>query len=152
MPISQLPHLDTHQTVMAAGVDDVWPVLAETLERTFSRAIAAGYSRAVGCTDCTASGPRPLAEGSTVPGFRVVEAVPGSALVLEGHHRFSSYALIFHLDDVGRGRSRLRAESRAAFAGWAGGAYRMLVVGTGGHAVTVRRLLAVVKCRAERPR
>jgi hypothetical protein len=103
----------------------------------------------VGCADDTASGPRPLAEGSTVPGFRVVAAVPGSELVLEGSHRFSSYALTFRLEEVSAGRSRLRAESRAEFPGVTGGVYRLLVVGTGGHVVVVRRLLSAVKRRCE---
>ena len=148
MQISQLPYVDEHATVIAAAVDDVWPVLIETLDRSFSRAGMASYTRTVGCADCTASGPRPLAEGSTIPGFRVVTAVPGSVLALEGRHRFSSYALIFRLEQVSAGRSRLRAETRAAFPGLAGGVYRLLVIGTGGHVVAVRRLLSVIKRRS----
>ena len=148
--ISQLPYLDEHATAIAADVDEVWPVLIETLDRGFSRAGLASYIRIVGCADGTASGPRPLTEGSTIPGFRVVAAVPGSVLVLEGRHRFSSYALIFRLEQVSAGRSRLRAESRATFPGLAGGVYRLLVIGTGGHVVVVRRLLSVIKRRSER--
>lgn len=90
MQISQLPYLDEHATAIAADVDDVWPVVVETLDRALSRAGMASYTRTVGCADCTASGPRLLAEGSTIPGFRVVAAVPASELVLEGRHRFSS--------------------------------------------------------------
>ncbi len=148
MPIDQLPRLDEHLTTIAAGVDDVWTALLETLDHTFSRRAAAGYARAVGCADASASGPRPLAEGSTVPGFRVAAAVAGSELVLEGRHRFSSYALIFRLEPIGADRSRLRAESRAAFPGPAGRMYRLLVVGTGGHVLAVRRLLSAVERRA----
>lgn len=149
MQISQLPYLDEHATAVAADVDDVWPVLVETLDRAFSRAGMPSYARAVACADQTASGPRPLAEGSTIPGFRVVAAVPAAELVLEGRHRFSSYALIFRLEQVTAGRSRLRAESRAAFPGVAGGVYRLLVIGTGGHVASVRHLLSVVKRRSE---
>jgi hypothetical protein len=148
MPISALPHVDEHATAVAAGVDDVWLALTETLEATFSRARAASYARAVGCADRVASGPRPFAEGSTVPGFRVAVAVPGSELVLAGRHRFSSYALIFRLERAGPGRSRLSAETRAAFPGLTGGAYRLLVIGTGGHAVIMRRLLSAIAARA----
>jgi hypothetical protein len=147
--IAQLPYLDQHATDIAADVDDVWRVLTATLERVFTRTGAAGYARAVGCADRTTSGPRPLAAGSTLPGFRVVAAIPGSELVLEGRHRFSSYALIFRLEPVGAGRSRLRAESRAVFPGLAGGAYRLLVVGTRGHVVAVRHLLSGIKRGAE---
>jgi hypothetical protein len=149
MKTSQLPYLDEHTTAIAAGIDDVWLVLIETLDRTFSRIHATSYARAIRCADPTASGPRPLAEGSTIPGFRVAAATPGSELVLEGRHRFSTYALIFRLEQVNAGRSRLRAESRAAFPGLAGRVYRLLVVGTGGHVIATRRLLSAIASRSE---
>jgi hypothetical protein len=149
MPISELPYIDEHSTAIAAGVDDAWHVLIESLDRTLSPAGMAGYARIVGCVPRAASGPRPLAEGSTMPGFRVTAAVPESELVLEGRHRFSSYALIFRLEQVGAGHSRMHAESRAAFPGLTGGIYRLLVVGTGGHVIGVRRLLTGLKRRSE---
>jgi hypothetical protein len=149
MPIASLPYIDEHSTVIAAGADDVWRSLGETLDRSFSGPGMASYARLVGSADCTASGPRPLAEGSTLPGFRVVTAVTGRELVLEGRHRFSSYALIFRLEDISPCRSRLRAESRAVFPGLAGGIYRRLVIGTGGHVVGMRRLLSAIRRRSE---
>jgi hypothetical protein len=149
MQTSQLPYLDEHATAIAAGVDDVWLALIETLDRTFSRTHATGFAWTIRCADRTASGPRPLAEGSTIPGFRVAAAAPGSELVLEGRHRFSAYALIFRLEQIDAGRSLLRAESRAAFPGLAGGVYRLLVVGTGGHVVATRRLLSAIASRSE---
>lgn len=149
MEIASLPYLDEHATVIAAETAHVWRSLTETLDRSFSRPGWGGYTRLVGCNDCAASGPRPLAEGSAFPGWRVAAAVPGRELALQGRHRFSSYALIFHLENVGPGRSRLRAESRAAFPGLAGALYRWLVVGTGGHVVGMRRLLSAVRRRSE---
>ncbi len=149
MQIASLPYVDEHATVIAAEADDIWRALGETLDRSFSRPGMAGYVRLVGSADRTTSGPRPLAEGSTFPGFRVVAVVPGRELVLEGRHRFSSYALIFRLEHIGPGRSRLRAESRAVFPGLAGGLYRGLVIGTGGHVVGMRRLLSAVRRRSE---
>ncbi|PPS70212.1 MULTISPECIES: hypothetical protein [Streptomyces] len=149
MQITALPYLDEHTTAIAAGADDVWRSLVETLDRSFSRPAVAGYAGLVGAADRTASGPRPLAEGSTLPGFRVVAAIPGRELVLQGRHRFSSYALIFRLEHVGPGRARLRAESRAAFPGLIGGLYRRLVIGTGGHVIGMRRLLATIRRRSE---
>jgi hypothetical protein len=149
MQMAQLPYLDEHTTVISGGVDDVWPTLLGALDRAFSRPGATSYARAVGCADRTASGPRPLARGSTIPGFRVVAAVPGRELVLEGSHRYSSYALTFRLEQVGPGRSQLCAESRAAFPGLAGGVYRLLVIGTRVHVATVRGLLSAVRRESE---
>jgi len=149
MEISQLPHLDEHATIIPAGIDEVWTGLLESLGRTSAH--AATYARVVGCADWTASGPRPLAAGSTIPGFRVAAATPGSALVLQGRHRFSTYALIFRIEALGADRSRLRAESRAAFPGLAGGAYRLLVVRTGAHVVAVRRLLSAIASQSKSP-
>jgi hypothetical protein len=90
--------------------------------------------------------------GSTVVGFRVESALAPARLALVGRHRFSSYALTFELDEVGAGRTRLRAISAAEFPGAAGGVYRALVVGTRGHVVAVRRLLAGIRARAEQQR
>jgi hypothetical protein len=149
MPHASLPFIDEHRIDVAADVDDVWSVLLDTLDRTGSRRGVTGYATLVGSADRRASGPRPLAEGSTIPGFRVAAAAPGAELVLEGSHRFSRYALIFHLDRVGAGRSRLRAESRAAFPGLTGRMYRLLVIGTRGHGVAVRRLLSGVRRESE---
>ncbi|MFF4758214.1 hypothetical protein [Streptomyces sp. NPDC001292] len=146
--ITALPHVDEHATVVAAGADAVWRGIGDVLDRSFASSGATRYARVVGCADRAASGPRPLAEGSTVPGFRVASAVPGQELVLTGRHRFSSYALIFRLEQAGPGRSRLRAETRAAFPGPAGRLYRALVIGTGGHAAGMRRLLSAIGRRA----
>jgi len=149
MELARLPVLDVHTTMVAASIDAVWAPLLETLDRTFSRPGASGFARLVGCADSAASGSRPLARGATIPGFRVAAAVPGRELVLEGRHRFSSYALIFCLERVGAGSTLLRAESRADFPGFPGRVYRLIVVGTGGHVIAVRRLLSAVRRRSE---
>jgi len=150
--IAQLPRVDEHSTTIDAGIDEVWPALIETVDAGFARAPAAVYARLVGCRDYASSGPRPLVEGSTIPGFRVVRIRPGAELVLEGRHRFSSYALIFRLERIGPDRSRASAETRATFPGPAGALYRLLVIGTRGHVVAVRRLLSTVQRRSLRKR
>lgn len=110
---------------------------------------AGATARLLGCADTVASGPRPLAEGSTLPGFHVEEAEPERKLVLAGRHRFSDYALVFRFEPEGDGTT-IRAETRAAFPGLRGSAYRALVIGTRGHVLVTRRLLAAIKRRAER--
>ncbi|AIR97196.1 hypothetical protein [Streptomyces glaucescens] len=144
-----LPLIDEHRTVVAADAGAVWRGLGEVLDRSYAGAGAVRFARLVGCADPAASGARPLAEGSTVSGFRVTAADPGRELVLVGRHRFSTYALTFLLDGAGPGRTVLRAVSRARFPGPAGALYRSLVVGTGGHALAVRHLLASVRRRSE---
>lgn len=150
MQTETLPYLDEHTTTIAAGADDVWLALLDTLD-ALDRPHATTYTRAIRCADPTASGPRPLAAGSTIPGFRVATAVPGSELVLEGRHYFSTYSLTFRLEES-KGRTLLRAESRAAFPGLAGGLYRLLVISTRGHVVATRRLLSAIASRARSKR
>lgn len=99
--IHDLPFVDVHTTVVAGEPDAVWSAVAETVDHSFGHRRAAGVARLLGCADPTGSGPRPPAEGSTLPGFRVVTAVPGRELALAGSHRFSTYALIFRLEDAG---------------------------------------------------
>jgi hypothetical protein len=145
--ILALPYIDEHATVIAADRDTAWRELGAVVDRTFSGGRSPGVARLLGCADHKVSGPRPLAEGSTLPGFRVAAATPGRELTLAGRHRFSSYALVFRLDEAGPGQSRVRAETRAGFPGPAGAIYRLLVIGTGGHAILVRRMLTAVQKR-----
>jgi hypothetical protein len=149
MQASSLPYVDEHATDVAADAAVAWDALRESFGDALSHPAAAAYGRLVGCDPSRASGPRPLEVGSTVPGFRVVAAEPERELVLEGRHRFSTYALVFRIDPLGAGRCRLRAETRAVFPGAAGGLYRLAVIRSGGHVVGVRRLLAGVRRRAE---
>jgi hypothetical protein len=147
-----LPAVDEHAVIVSATAVEVWHALGETLEQSFGRPRSARYARLVGVVDRTASGPRPLAEGSAFPGFRVAHAVPGGELVLVGRHHFSTYALVFHLEETTPGRTRLRAETRARFPGPGGALYRLLVISSGAHALLTGRLLAAVRRRAEHVR
>ncbi|MGC0333263.1 hypothetical protein RKD23_006253 [Streptomyces sp. SAI-170] len=143
--IHDLPYVDTHTAVVDAGADVVWRALGDVLERSFPGRRRSGALRLLGVADRTASGPRPLAEGSTLGGFRVAAAEPPRELTLVGSHRFSSYALVFRLEEAGPARTRLRAETRARFPGPAGAVYRALVIGSGAHRAVVRRLLNSVR-------
>ncbi len=144
-----IPKIDEHRLQIAAGSDAVWDELLGAVDRAFSHTIARVYARVIRCDDLAVTGPRPHAVGSAVPGFHVTEVVPGSRLVLQGHHRFSTYTLTFQLEGPDPNLSHLAAETRATFPGRSGSFYRTLVIGTGGHVVLVRRLLATVKTRSE---
>lgn len=104
------------------------------------------FIRVLGCADTAASGPRPMEEGSTVPGFHVVAADAPGERSLAGRHYFSDYALIFRLDELSDSGTRLRAESRAVFPGRLGGA-----VGRWPNR-GVRRLNPAMKCCGSRVR
>jgi hypothetical protein len=147
--LAALPFVDEHGVEVAAPPDAVWEALCRIAEGSFSSSFAARFARLVGCESTAASGPRPLAEGSTFPGFVVVRAEPGSQLALAGRHRYSEYALVFHLVGSGAG-TRLRAETRARFPGGTGRLYRAAVIGTRGHVLVTMRLLTAIKRRAER--
>jgi hypothetical protein len=84
------------------------------------------------------------------PGFHVAAAREPRELALAGSHRFSEYSLVFRLDDLADGGTRLRAETRADFPGLRGSLYRAMVIGTRGHMIVTRRLLVATKRRAER--
>ncbi|WP_369167900.1 hypothetical protein AB5J49_08445 [Streptomyces sp. R28] len=139
--IHDLPFIDAHTSVVAARPDAVCQAIADTMDHQFAARPTTVLTRLLGCAD-----------RSPIPGFHVVTAVPGKELALAGSHRFSTYALVFHLDETGPGSTRVRAETRARFPGPAGAVYRRLVIGTGGHAVLVRRMLTSVRKRAPQGR
>jgi hypothetical protein len=144
-----LPFVDEHGVEVAASPEAVWESLCRVVEQSFTSPSTARIARMIGCEVSEATGPRPLAEGSTVPGFLVARAEPGVELALVGRHRYAEYALVFRLSGSG-GVTRLRAETRARFPGGAGSLYRAAVIGTRGHVLVTMRLLAAVKRRAER--
>jgi hypothetical protein len=145
-----LPHIDEHSAQIRAGAGETWRALLRVVEGSVTGATASGFARALGCADTAASGPRPLGAGSTIPGFHVDAAEEPRELALAGRHRFSEYALVFRLEDLDGGGTRLRAETRAEFPGLRGRLYRAMVIGTRGHVVVTRRLLGATKRRAER--
>jgi len=145
-----LPYIDEHSTLVDAGAQATWNALLKVVERWVAGAHARQLARLLGCADTEAGGPRPLDVGSTGPGFRVDRMAERRELALAGSHRFSDYILVLRLDDLGPDGTRLRAESRAAFPGLRGQAYKTLVIRTRGHVLATRWLLGGVKRRAER--
>ena len=148
---AQLPHIDEHSAVIDARADRTWEALLRVVEGSFSGGATPRFARLLGCADTGAAGPRPLTEGSTVPGFRVEAASEERELALAGSHRFSAYSLTFRLEGLGAQGTRLRAETRADFPGLKGEAYKTMVIRTRGHVLVTRRLLEATRRRAERP-
>jgi hypothetical protein len=146
----RLPHVDEHSLVVAAGREAAWEALLRVVEAPVSSGAAPRFARILGCADTTAAGPRPLAEGSVLPGFHVAAATAPAELALAGSHRFSDYALIFRLDELDGARTRVRAETRAEFPQLKGSIYRALVIGTRMHVLLTRRILLATKRNAER--
>lgn len=91
----------------------------------------------------------PLLEGSSVPGFRVDQAVAHERLRLAGRHLFSAYTLTFSLVESGGGTT-LIAHTDAKFPGVHGRLYKAAVIDSGGHHVAVRRMLRAIGRMAER--
>jgi hypothetical protein len=143
--------VDEHAEIVAAPLDRTWEALLRAAEASVSAPGAPRYARLVGCADVVVSGPRPLAVGSAFPGFHVAAAEAPVELALAGSHRFSNYALIFRLDSLDGGRTRVRAETRAEFPRLRGALYKGLVIGTRMHVLATRRVLGGVKHRAEKP-
>jgi hypothetical protein len=149
-PSERLPYIDEHSASVGAGASATWTALQRVLSGSFGSGATPRFARLLGCADTEASGPQPLATGSTVPGFHVESAEEPREMVLAGAHRFSGYALIFRLDAGEGGRTLLRAETRAAFPGLKGRIYRTLVIGTRMHVLVTRRLLGATQRLAER--
>lgn len=132
--MSELPFVDEHVVRCEGSVDAVWSALLAELRRI--GAGGATLASLLGCEPARATPTFDGRPGETVPGFRIAAAVPGRRLELVGRHGYASYSLTFVLDG-----DRLRARTHAAFPGLRGFLYRLLVIGTGIHALVTRRML-----------
>jgi hypothetical protein len=142
--IDALPYVDEHAIEVAAPPARTWEALGTVTKPLVTSGSPALLVRALGCEDPN--------------GFHLDASEAPTTLALVGSHRFSRYALVFHLDPLAdpgageeEGRTRLRAETRAEFPGLHGRAYRALVIGTRLHVLATRRVLGTVAKRAERP-
>ncbi|HEX3224160.1 MAG TPA: hypothetical protein VHR35_16490 [Nocardioides sp.] len=123
-----LPFVDEHRACLPHPRERVWSALdryaARSLRLPPRLALVLGTDPAEGFARTTVRAPE--------------------RLDLEGRHRFSTYLLRFDLDENGDG-TVLRASTYAVFPGLRGRVYRALVIGSGGHAVAVRRMLRAVE-------
>lgn len=128
-----LPFVDQHSRPVDAPAAAVWCALLKVLREMGG---TGPLARILGCDPLRGTAEFAGRPGDAVPGFRVDQAEPGSALVLRGRHRFANYSLTFRID----GRC-LSAETHAEFPGFRGRLYRAMVIGSGGHRLITRHLL-----------
>jgi hypothetical protein len=140
--------IDAHAVDVDAPPDKTWAALVGTFAGFCASPRWRAAAGLIGCTERQASGPSGEA-GSTMAGFAVARAVEPSTWTLKGTHRFSTYELEFRIIALDEGRSRLEAQSRAAFPGPLGAAYRLLVVTSRGHRRAVGHLLDSIRRAAE---
>jgi hypothetical protein len=140
--------IDVRSVEVGASSVRCWRAVIDVVSRSADGPGARVFATGISCADRGRLG-RPDEVGASFPGFHVVRSEPPFLWRLEGSHRFSRYGLEFRLDSVGPARSVVHAETRAAFHGLPGTVYRTAVIGTGGHAFAVERLLARVKAAAE---
>jgi hypothetical protein len=134
-----LPFVDEHAVSVAAGQEETWQAVLD-------------YATAL-------SGARHLLLSvmlGTVPrsGFEVVARRRPDEVVLAGRHRFATYRLVFRVSPepicAEDPRSRISAETYAAFPGWPGRLYRSALLRTGGHRMATRRMLTAIGRRTRR--
>ena len=149
MLLDELPRIDEHAVRVRADPDRTWRAVLETF-RSSGSAGGRVLASVLGAEPASTSGwdgdsPRWRA---MVPGFAVTDAERPHRVALRGRHRFSEYAIVVRIEPTGEG-SVCRLESRGAFPGPHGTVYRLLVVGSRGHVLAVRRLLDSMRRRAE---
>jgi hypothetical protein len=149
MAVDALGSLDEHTVVVDASPDAVWHAVLGMARGTFDGKGARLFARVVGCDPPTPSGWDDPGVGTTIVGFRIVEADRPGRLVVEGRHHFSHYAIVFRVEPAATG-TRCTIESRADFPGIHGRLYRLAVIGSRGHVFAVRRMLRDIERRAER--
>jgi hypothetical protein len=143
-----LPFVDEHWVLVSAPSSAVWRSLAAQFARPGRP--ARGYAHLIAAEPRRVSGEL-FEEGSTVPGFRVADVVAEQRVRLAGRHLFSRYVLDLALS-VRPDGTRFSARTYAEFPGLHGAVYRVVVIGSRGHRVLVRRMLQSIRRRAEATR
>jgi hypothetical protein len=136
---------DVRTAMLTASPEIVWRAVLDQVEVL---GLPSWYVRLIGCRDRQAAGPRPLAAGSVVPGFKVTTADPPTEIVLDGVHRFSVYTLTFRAVPTDAG-TRLEAHSDATFPGVLGAIYRLLVIDSRFHKLATRSIVRRIRRRVE---
>ena len=147
---TDLPFIDEFDVTIQASAPAVYEAVTRHLGRVFGTRGTRFAAVLLGCAHRGASYALPPVVGQETNGFVVAEVKEPHRLALEGRHRFASYRLSFSVDPLAENRVQLRAKTHAYFPRLHGRIYRALVIGSGGHEIVVRRMLAAVAARAER--
>ncbi len=147
--MERLPYIDEHSSTIEADPERTWELLIGMLGRLGS-SVPLPMNRALGLQPSKRSGSwrGDAQSGDSIPGFGVAESERPKRLELRGDHRFSQYALIFELEPGKQGKTKLSAQTWAAFPGLTGKFYRAMVIGSRGHRVAVWHMLRQVAARA----
>jgi hypothetical protein len=145
---SALPCIDEHEISLNVPAPVAWNAVVAVFGRLTTRPAWRVFSKAVRCKPDHAVGTAVTA-GDAVPGFLVARSEAPTEWALEGEHLFSRYGLTFRIAPVDSGHCRVAAHSSAEFPGLHGKIYRAMVIGSGGHAIGVRRILRSIKTEAE---
>lgn len=128
------PYVDEHSIGLAVPAEAAHAAVRTEVDRLLARWGSSPLTRVLGTT------PR--------AGFELAEDDPPRLVSLAGQHRFSRYVLDFRVEPAGSG-SLITAVTYAQFPGPRGAVYRTLVIGSRGHVLAVRRMLAGIRRRAE---
>ena len=133
--MDSLPFVDEHRTHVSASPERTWEAVLSFSRRRLGRPAPKAFVALWGLEPKS--------------GFATAEQIAPRHLTLRGHHRFSDYQLTFDVDSGPDGVT-LRATTSAIFPGLAGRAYRALVIGSRGHRLAVKQMLASIARSAER--
>jgi hypothetical protein len=149
--MERLPYIDDHARPIGAPADRIWSALVHVMGRTTDLHLPGAVVKTWGIEHTGRRGDwnEDVTVGDSVFAFIVTAADSRRSLTLRGSHRFSTYELRFDLEPLAPGETLLRATTSAAFPGVSGRVYRALVIGSRGHVIAVRRILAAVARRAE---
>jgi hypothetical protein len=134
MFMDPLPFIDEHRTHVDATAERTWDAVVRLARGRLGRPAPCAFVA--------------LWRLEPVSGFAVAEETAPRHLALRGHHRFSRYELAFDIEPGPDGVT-LSARTSAVFPGIAGRAYRAAVIGSGGHGIVVRRMLAQIARAAQ---
>ncbi len=145
-----LPFVDAWSVDIEASPRAVWEALLAMSPAARSGLAMRVLARAWGADPAGSNGLASHVIGAERPGFAVCEVIPLHTYALAGRHRFARYQLVFRIDKLGAGRSRLTAETFATFPGRAGRLYRLFLMDAKLHALTLWSMVRHIRRRAER--